>query len=102
MGSRGAPDLSWFEREFLKDNTGALPTGARLERMNIVVLIEGMVLAKPAPGYVMIDMSGMPDRELLNALSSPDSDSAGAELVKRANAKCHTVRDYLEAVVTRK
>jgi hypothetical protein len=97
-GKPGEPDLSWFEQEFLRDNAERYHQ-ERLKRMSIVDLVVGMVLAKPAPDYALIDMSAMPDRELIDATIGPDGDSACAELLKRANAKRVTVADFIRDVL---
>jgi hypothetical protein len=93
-GKPGELDLSWFEREFMRDNVERYHQ-ERIKRMSDIDLIVGMVLAMPAPDYVLIDMSAMPDRELINATIGPDGDSACAELLKRANAKRITVADFI-------
>ena len=97
-GKPGEPDLSWFEREFMRDNVERYHQ-ERIKRLSIVDLVVGMVLAERAPDYALIDMSAMPDRELINATIGPDGDSACAELLKRANAKCITVADFIKDVL---
>jgi hypothetical protein len=95
------PHLSWYEREFLKDNAERYDR-ARVARMSIVDLTIGRIMAKPEPGQFDIDMSGAPDGDILDALPGPYSNSAAAELLKRANAKRVTLVDYLREAVARK
>jgi hypothetical protein len=90
--------LSEWEREYLADNIERFHQ-ARIERMPFNELITRMVLGKPAPGAVLIDMSAMPDRKLLDATIGADGDSACAELLKRANAKRLTVADFIKDVL---
>jgi hypothetical protein len=90
------PDLSWFEREFLKDNLERY-NEERPRRMSMVELVNAMALEKPYhPERPLIDMSDVADIELVEKMIDHDyGDSAVAELVKRANAKCITLAHYI-------
>jgi hypothetical protein len=96
-GKPGEPDLSWFEREFLRDNAERYHQ-ERLKRMSVIDLVVHVVLAEPEPGQNDVDMREVPDRDLVNALVGDHSNSASAELLKRANAKRVTVADWLREV----
>jgi hypothetical protein len=86
------PDLSWFEREFLKSNIELYR-----RRMTLPELLNAMAAAGPTePGRPRSDMSEWSDEALINALgSNDDHDSAVEELVKRANARHLTMADYI-------
>jgi hypothetical protein len=90
------PDLSWFEREFLKDNA-ELYRLERVQRMTLPELLNAMAAAGPAePDRPRSDMREWSDEALINALGSNDDyDSAVEELVKRANARCLTMADCI-------
>ena len=100
-GKPGEPDLSEFERDVLTGNIERYQQ-ARIKRMSIVDLLNKMATGLPDPNSPRVDMSGMPDRELVEAsLDGPYVDSATLELVKRANAKCITVVDFVRAAVSK-
>jgi hypothetical protein len=95
------PDLSWFEREFLKDNT-VLYCEQRLRRMTLLALLNEMAIGKPSePNQPGIDMSRWTDKDVINSVLGHYGESAIEELVKRANAKSLTVADYVTDVVRR-
>jgi hypothetical protein len=96
------PDLSWFEREFLKDNT-AFYHKERVRRMTIWELLDGMAAEGPVrPDQPLIDVSGWSDKDLINAVTDDQyGDSAVAELVRRANARCLTMSDYVFGIVAK-
>ena len=98
-GKLGEPDLSAFEREFLHANVERYQQ-ARLDRMSPDDLLNKMATAEPDPNAPKIDMSGLSDRQVIAAaFNGPYFDSATAELVKRANAKCVTVADFIRAAL---
>lgn len=97
-GKPGQPDLSEFEEDFLTANLLRYQQ-ARLKRMSIVDLVSHMVLADPDPNQPKVDMSGVSDSDIINALCGSHSDSAAAELVKRASAKRLTMADFLRDVL---
>ena len=104
-GKPGEPDLSEFEQDFLAENVERYQR-ERLRRMPLVEalteLLNNMATAAPAPNYPKVDMSGMPDRALINAaFDGPYVDCATQELVKRANAKRVTFAEYIKAVFER-
>ena len=93
------PDLSWFEREFLKDNVERYRE-ERLRRMPLRELLNEWATAKP--DQPLIDVSDWPDKDLINAVTDEQyGDSAVAELVKRANARCLTMSDYVFGIVAK-
>jgi|SRR5215831_8918223 len=96
------PDLSWFEREFLKSNVEYYHE-ERVRRMTLPELLnelatEGLInLDQPR-----IDVSDWSDLDLTSAITDDRyGDSAVAELVKRANAKRATMSDYVKDAVLR-
>jgi hypothetical protein len=97
------PDLSWFEREFLKANAEYYQE-QRLRRMPLSELLNGMAMAKPLhPGRQLIDMGGLANRTLIRTMLDGTADarrydSAVAELTKRANAKGMTMADFIAKV----
>jgi hypothetical protein len=98
-GKPGEPDLSEFEREFLRANVER-DDKARLDRMSPDDLFNKMATAKPDPNAPKVDMSELSDRQVIAAaFNGPYVDSATAELVKRANAKCVTVADFIRAAL---
>jgi hypothetical protein len=89
------PDLSWFEREFLKDNIDRYHE-ERLRRMTMAELINEAATERFDPNHPRIDMSEATDEELINKMvEGPHRESATEELVKRANAKRVTLADYI-------
>jgi hypothetical protein len=95
------PDLSWFEREFLKDNIDRYRE-EQMRRMTIWELLNGAATEGPVhPERPRIDMSDVADKELINKMVDDYyGDSAVEELVKRANAKRLTLADYAWYVVS--
>ena len=68
------PDLSWFEREFLKSNI-ELYRRERMQRMTVLELLNAMAAAEPTkPDRPRIDMSDWSDEALINALFSTNDD----------------------------
>jgi hypothetical protein len=99
-GGPETEELSWFEREFLINNTEFYHK-ERCERMTNWELLNAMA-AVVKPDQPRLDMSDWPDVKLINTIVDPDdcrSDSAIEELVKRANAKCITMADYIDVVL---
>jgi hypothetical protein len=94
------PDLSWFEREFLRDNIEFYHK-ERVRRMTTWELLDGMATEGAVrPDQPLLDVSDWQDVDLINAVTDERyGDSAVAELVKRANAKRVTISDYLKDVV---
>jgi hypothetical protein len=104
------PDLSEFEIEFFRPNT-QLYHNERFKRMSprewlAAMLTEDLI----APNQPRIDMSKWSDRQVLDHFLDfrlhPDPsyliDAASAleELMNRANAKCMTVSDYMDGLVS--
>ena len=93
------PDLSWFEREFLKDNVERYRE-ERLRRMPLRELLNEWATAKP--DQPLIDVSDWPDKDLINGIMDDHhGDSAVAELVRRANAQCLTMAEYVFGIVAK-
>jgi hypothetical protein len=89
------PDLSWFEREFLKDNIDRYHE-EHMRRMPVQDLLNVLALEDPEhPERPLIDLSDATDQYLIKQIGDYHSDSAVAELVKRANAKRVTLADYI-------
>jgi hypothetical protein len=102
-GCRGPePNLSWFEREFLRDNTDRYHE-ERMRRKTFLELLNDIATALPLhPERARIDMSDVADKELANMIGDDDlTDSAVEELVTRANRKCMTVAEYIRDVARR-
>jgi hypothetical protein len=90
------PDLSWFEREFLKDNVERYHD-EHIKRMPMDQLLNEWATTAPAHlGRPLIDVSGWSDVELIHAITDDHySDSVAEELIKRANAGRITVAEYV-------
>jgi hypothetical protein len=96
------PDLSWFEEQFLRDNADRYKE-EQMRRKTILELINDMATEGPVhPERPRIDMTEATDKDLINQTTDDFyGDSAVEELVKRANAKCMTLAEYVKDVVTR-
>jgi hypothetical protein len=96
------PDLSWFEREFLKDNTDRYHE-ERMRRKTMFELLNNLATEGPVhPERPRIDMSGAADEDLIDKMVDDNyGDSAVEELVKRANGKHMTLADYIGDVIRR-
>ena len=76
------PDLSWFEREFLKDNTERYHE-ERLRRMPLPQLLNEWATTMPAhPDRPLIDVSGWSDKDLINGTMD---DRYGRQLHRRVD-----------------
>ena len=96
------PDLSWFEREFLKDNVERYRE-ERLRRMPLRELLNEWATTMPThPDRPLIDVSRWADKDLISgARDDCYGDSCIEELVKRANARCLTMSDYVFGIVAK-
>src|SRR5262249_28311699 len=94
------PDLSWFERKFLKSHVEYYRE-ERMRRKTIWELLDGLATeGAVSPDQPLLDVSDWQDVDLINAATNERyGNSAVAELVKRANAKCVTMSDYVKDVV---
>jgi hypothetical protein len=96
------PDLSWFEREFLKDNVERYHE-ERPWRIPLDQLLNEWATTMPThPDRPLIDVSRWADKDLISgARDDCYGDSCIEELVKRANAKRVTMADYVFGVLAK-